>query len=110
MAALDCNTATFSGLGHVLELSHRTPRGPESEPRQSLRTVVGDLHAGDFGQRAIRLSGVAHKSRGIPVDLIQKRAIRRDPVVARAAGDVAAEPPGRAIAPHLRARGILGDT
>src|ERR1700756_5275170 len=81
-----------------------------SDPRQSLRAVVGNLHAGDFAKRAIRLSGVAHKPRGIPVDLIQKCSVRRDPVVARAAGNVTAEPPGRAIAPNFRARGILGDT
>src|SRR5215468_222668 len=81
----------------------------ESESRQALRAVVGNLHAGDLVERPVRLRGVTHQLRGIAVDLIKIRAIRRDPVVGWAAGDVATEPPGGAVSRNLRARGVAGD-
>src|SRR5215813_9688724 len=83
--------------------------GEDSEPRQSLRAVVRDFHAGDFVERAILPNRVAHQFARIPVNLVQESAVRRDPVVARAAGNVSAESSGRAIAFDFRAGGILGD-
>src|SRR5579863_1670090 len=80
-----------------------------SESRQPLRTVVRDRHAGNFLQRAIRLGSVADQLRGVPVDLVEKGAIRRDPVIAWAAADVSTKPPEGAIALDNRTCGILGD-
>src|SRR5262249_29540318 len=82
----------------------------ESESRQALRAVVGNLHAGDLVERPVRLSGVTHQFRRIAVDLVKIRAVRRDPVVGRAAGDVSTAPPGVAISRNLRARASLPDT
>src|SRR5215471_6611241 len=81
----------------------------ESESRQALRAVVRNLHAGDLVERPIRLRGVTHQFRGIAVDLVKIRAIRRDPVVGRATGDVSTEPPGGAVSWNLRARRIARD-
>src|ERR1700691_1104684 len=78
------------------ESSHRHRAG--SEPRQSLRTVVRDRDAGHFLQRAIWLSGVPHQLRRIPIDLVEKGAIWRNPVIARAAADVSTKPSEGAIA------------
>src|SRR5262245_16244593 len=55
------------------------------------------------------MRGVAHQFRSIPVDLVEIGSIRRDPVVARAAGDVSAEPPGGAISRNPGARRIARD-
>src|ERR1700747_2319380 len=81
-----------------------------SESRQSLRAVVGNRDAGYFFQRAIRLGGVPHQLRCIPVDLIQVFAIRRNPAVARAAADISTEPPEGAIALDLGTCRILRDS
>src|SRR5262245_57530541 len=81
----------------------------QSESRQALRAVVGNFHAGDLAKRAIRVSGVAHKFASIPVDLIEIRAIRREPVIARAADHGSVEPPGGAVSRNLRARGVARD-
>src|SRR5580700_11493461 len=80
-----------------------------SESRQTLRAVVGDCDAGHLFQRAIRLSGVPHQLRRIPIDLVEKCAIRRNPVIARSAADVSTKPPEGAIALDLGARRILRD-
>src|SRR5215510_12264617 len=85
-------------------------RGMESESCQALRAVVGNRDAGYFFQRAVRFGGVAHQFRGIPVNLVQIGAIRRDPIVAGAAADVATKRPEGAIAPDIRARRILRDS
>src|SRR4029077_6086621 len=45
-----------------------------------------------------------------PVDLIEKGAIRRHPIVARAAADVSTKTPEGAIALDVGARGILRDS
>src|SRR5262249_10269064 len=71
--------------------------------------VVGNLHAGDLLKRTVRLSGVAHQFRGIPVDLVEIGAIRRNPGIARSAGDGSVETSGGAIARHLWACWIPGD-
>src|ERR1700756_1565362 len=86
------------------------PVEPESESRQSLRAVVGNRDAGYFFQRAVRLRGVPHQLRSVPVNLVQKFTIRRDPAVARATADVSTEPSEGAIALDLGARRILRDS
>src|SRR5882762_4182252 len=85
----------------------RVPARARSESRQALRAVVGDGRAGDFLQRTVRLGGVAHQFRGIPVNLVEIGAIRREPVVARAAADGSIQRPEGAISRHFRARRIL---
>src|SRR5580692_2954416 len=80
-----------------------------SEPGQALRAVVGNLHTRDFLQGAVRMRGVADQLRGIPIDLIEIRAIRRDPVVGRATGHGSVERPGGAVSRNLRARRVLRD-
>src|SRR5262245_40024492 len=84
-------------------------RAAESESRQALRAVVGNLHTGDLVERPVRLRGIAHQFRGIAVDLVKKRAIRREPAVGRAAGDVSTEPPGGAVSRNPGARRIARD-
>src|SRR5262249_53472564 len=85
-------------------------RGMKSESCQALRAVVGNRDAGYFFQRAVRFGGVAHQFRGIPVNLVQIGAIRRDPIVAGAAADVSTKPPEGAIALDVGACGILRDS
>src|SRR5262245_54107438 len=85
------------------------PVAAASESRQTLRAVVRNLYAGNLLERAVRLSGVAHQFRGIPVDLVEKGAIRREPVVGRAADHGSVEPPGGAVSRNLRARGVARD-
>jgi hypothetical protein len=60
-----------------------------SESRQAPRAVVGNCHAGDLVARAVWLSSVTNQLRGIPADLVEVGAIRRNPAIARAAGLVA---------------------
>ena len=55
------------------------------------------------------MRGVADQLRGIPIDLIEIRAIRRDPVVGRATGHGSVERPGGAVSRNLRARRVLRD-
>src|SRR5580704_6964990 len=78
-----------------------------SESRQPLRAVVGDGDTGNLLQRAVWLGGVPDQLRGVPVDLVEKGAIRRHPIVARAAADVSTKPPEGAIALDVWARRIL---
>src|SRR5262245_50837116 len=80
-----------------------------SEPRQALRAVVGNRHAGDLLERTVRMSGVAHQFCGIPVNLVEMGAVWRDPVVGRAAAHGSVEPPSGAVSGNLRARGIGRD-
>src|SRR5262249_21538500 len=80
-----------------------------SESRQALRAVVRDLHAGELLERTVGLGRVPNQLRGIAVNLVKIRTIRRDPVVGRAAGDVSTEPPGGAVSRNLRARRIARD-
>ena len=82
---------------------------PASEPRQALRAVVGNPHAGDLLKRTVRLSGVAHQFRSIPVDLVEICAIRRQPVIAGAAANRSIDRSEGAISWNLRARRILRD-
>src|ERR687892_880375 len=63
----------------------RVPFGGGLEARQALRAVVGNGRAGDFLQRAVRLRPVPDQLRGVAVQLVQIRRVRREPVVARAA-------------------------
>src|SRR5262245_6350104 len=81
----------------------------QSESRQALRAVVGDRDAGDLLQRTVVVCGVADEFGGVSVNLKQVRAVRRNPVVARSAGDGCIETSGRSIAWNSRARGILRD-
>src|ERR1700722_4923348 len=81
----------------------------KSESRQTLRTVVGNLHAAHFLERAIRLRGIAHELRGVAVDLVEIRVVRAKPTVGRAAGHGSVEPPGGAVSRNLRARWIARD-
>src|SRR5215468_8905292 len=98
----------YAKPGHVPELD-RAPVEQDSESRQALRAVVGNLHAGDLVERPVWLRSVTHQFRGIAVDLVKIRAIRRSPVVARAAGDVSTEPPGGTVSRNPRARRIAHD-
>src|ERR1700746_1148594 len=54
----------------------------ESESRQALRAVRGDRDAFNLLKGTVRLSGVAHQFRSIPVDLVEIFAIRRQPAIA----------------------------
>src|SRR5262249_14406006 len=81
----------------------------ESESRQALRAVVRNFYAGDLVERTVRLSGIPNQLRGIAVNLVEIGAIRRNPAVARSAGDIPAERPGGAVSRNLRACGITGD-
>src|SRR5262245_26264135 len=85
------------------------PGWNRSESRQALRAVVRDLHAGDLLERTVRLSSVTAQLCGVPVGLVEIRAIRCDPAVRRAAGDVSTEPPGGAVSRNFLARGIARD-
>src|SRR5215510_8958188 len=85
------------------------PGRAASEPRQALWAVVGNLHARDLLERPVRLRGVPHQLRGIAVDLVKIGAIRRNPVVGRATGDVSTESPGGAVSGNSRARWIARD-
>src|SRR5262245_176702 len=78
------------------------PVAAASESRQTLWAVVRNLYAGNLLERAVRLSGIAHQFRGIPVDLVEKDAIRCEPVVGRAADHGSVEPPGGAVSRNLR--------
>src|ERR1700740_3561600 len=80
-----------------------------SESRQTLRAVVGDGDTGHLLERAVWLGGVPHQLRRIPVDLVDKGASRRNPLIARSAADVSTKPPEGAIALDNRTCGILGD-
>src|SRR5262249_52555945 len=80
-----------------------------SESRQALRAVVGDLHTRDLLERTVRLRRVAHQLRGIPVDLVEIGAIRRQPAIARAAAHDSIDRSEGAISRNNRARGILRD-
>src|SRR4029077_3794627 len=79
----------------------------ESESRQTLRAIVGNLHAGDLLKRTVALRRVAHQLRGIPVDLVQIGAIWRQPAIARSAAHDSINRSEGAIALDLRGRGIL---
>src|SRR5580700_9204682 len=85
------------------------PLAEESEPRQPLRAVIGNRNAGDLLKRAVWLRGVPYQLRGVPVDLVEKGAIRRNPAIARSAADVPTKPPECAIALDFGARRILRD-
>src|SRR5215469_13028960 len=74
-----------------------------SKTRQALWTVVRDLDAGHFFERTVWLRGVANQFRCVPVDLVQKRAVRRQPVICRSAGDGCVETSGSAISWNFRA-------
>src|SRR6202020_3005985 len=81
----------------------------KSESRQTLRTVVRNLHAAHFLERAIRLRGVANELRGVAVNLVEIRVIRAEPTIGRAAGHGSVEPPGGAVSRNLWASRIAGD-
>src|SRR5215472_1630598 len=99
---------TTSGTyGYASERTRRLWTGSES--CQALRAVVGNLHAGDLVERPVRLRGVTHQFRGIAIDLVKIRAVRRDPAVGGATGDVSTEPPGGAVSRNLGARRIARD-
>src|SRR5216684_3260771 len=85
------------------------PRSPGSESRQALRAVVGNIRAGDFVQRTVRLNGVTDQLRGIPVDLVEIGVVGRQPAIARTAGNDSIEPPEGSISGNLGAREILRD-
>src|SRR5581483_4285486 len=68
-----------------------------------------DLHARNLFERTVRQSGVAHQLRGIAVDLVEISAVRRQPVIARAATHDSIERSEGAISRNLRAGGILRD-
>src|ERR1700722_5518354 len=80
-----------------------------SEPGQPLRAVVRNLHAPDFFQRAVRMGGVARQFRSVAVDLIEIRAVRRNPGVGRTADHGSVEPSGGAVSWNLWACGIARD-
>src|SRR5260370_7396616 len=77
------------------------------EARQALRAVVRNPHTADLPQRTVRLNGVAHQFRGVPVNLVEIGAIRGHPAIARAATDVATKRPEGAVSGNSRARWIL---
>src|ERR1700730_7461902 len=81
-----------------------------SESRQTLRAVVGDGDTGNLLQRAVGSSGVPHQLRGVPIDLVEKGAIWRHTIVARAATDVSTKRPEGAIALDVGACRILRDS
>src|SRR5262249_8687148 len=81
----------------------------QSESRQALRAVVRDRDACDLAERTVRLRGVPDELRSVSVDLIQVGAVRREPVVAWPAADVATERPERAVSRNLGASGVLRD-
>jgi len=81
----------------------------KSESRKPLRTVVGNLDIADFRQRPVRLSGIANQLRGIPVDLVEIRAVRRDPAIGGTAGHRSVQSPGGAVPRDPRARRIARD-
>src|SRR6516225_8234314 len=89
--------------------SLHSPPLTTSESRQTLRAVVGNLRAGDLFERTVRLRRIAHQLRGIPVDLVEIGAIRRNPAITRSTGDGCVETPGGAIARNLRACLVLRD-
>src|SRR5580698_9795097 len=78
----------------------------KSESRQTLRTVVGNLHAAHFLERAIRLRGVANELRGVTVNLVEIRVIRAKPAIGRAAGHGSVEPPGGAVSRRSEERRV----
>src|SRR5689334_14247392 len=81
----------------------------ESESRQALRAVVGDRDACNLLKGTVRLSGVAHQFRSIPVDLVEIFAIRRQPAIAWAAANHSIDCSESAISRDLRACRILRD-
>src|SRR5262249_45127972 len=60
-------------------------------------------------QRTVRLRGVPHEFRGVSVDLIEIRAVRCEPAVARPAGDGRIQTSRRAVARNSCTRRILRD-
>src|SRR5215813_522542 len=93
----------------ILERSLITTPVRQSKTRETLRTVVRDLDACHFFERAVRLRGVANQSRRVPVDLVQECAIRRYPVIGRSAGDGCVETSGRAISQDFRTSWVACD-
>src|SRR5260370_29707814 len=87
--------------------SHVNRARRQIESRQALRAVVRNPHTADLPQRTVRLNGVAHQFRGIPVNLVEIGAIRGHPAIARAATDVATKRPEGAVSGNSRARWIL---
>src|SRR5215471_12468706 len=81
----------------------------KSETREPLRTVVRNLDAGDLCQRSVWLSGVSNQLRGISVDLIEIRAIRRDPAIGGATGHRSVQSSGGAVSGNSGTCRILGD-
>src|SRR5262249_39303516 len=79
------------------------------ETDEPLRAVVRDRRARDFLERSVRLRRIAHELRRVRVDLVQVRAVRREPAVARAAADGVVQGAKRAVALDLRARGVARD-
>src|SRR5262249_50816979 len=94
------------GLGSTVR-SHGPFRGSESG--QTLRAVIRNLHTADLAERPVRLRRVTHQFRRIAVDLVKIRAVRRDPAVGWAAGDVSTESPGGAVSRNLRACRVARD-
>jgi hypothetical protein len=84
-------------------------RWAQSESRQTLRAIVRNSHVGDLFKRTVRLSGVAHQFRGIPIDLVEIRAIWRNPVIAGAAANGSVDRSEGAVSRNARARRILCD-
>src|SRR4029077_13857968 len=82
---------------------------PQSESGKSLRTIVWNLHASNFLERAIRLRRVTHQLRGVPIDLVEIVSIRRNPAITRAAANISTERPVGAVSRDLRARRIARD-
>src|SRR4029077_11382872 len=83
--------------------------GAESESRQTLRAVVGDLDACDLLKRTVWLGGVAHQFRSISIDLVEIGAIWRNPAIARATANHSINSSESSISRDLRARGVLRD-
>ena len=93
----------------MLRVGSRRFSWANSKSRQALRVVVANFHPGDLVERPVGPRGVAHQYRGISVDLVEIGSIRRNPVIARSAGDGGVETSGRAVARNLRACRILRD-
>src|SRR6266403_1797510 len=116
-AIFGARNASAFRLRHLVKLqvvTHRGmlagPVGGESESRQTLRAVVGDGDTGNLLERAVWFGGVPHQLRGVPVDLVEIGAIRRNPVITRSTADVSAKSPEGAIALDVGARRILRDS
>ena len=79
----------------------RSPRGPGS--------CCTECPARDGVEPAVILNRVTDQLGCVAVDLVQVRAVGREPVVARAAADGPVERPERAVSRDLGARRVLGD-